>query len=462
MSQTSKLQSFIANPNISLWKLTIPMTIGLFVNSIYILVDTYFLGSKIGTSAISALGYVMPFYFVIMGITFGLAAGTTTMIAQYIGKENKQRAELVAQNSILMAFSFSVFIFIFIYFFGKNLLALQGISSEILILALEYFYVMAYGSIFLIFSIFIRGILIGEGESMLPMWALGTGTIFNIILDPFFIDYMGIKGAAYATIISQILVLLIFLYFIFIKKSTYIKFSFNNLTFNFQIWKEIFHIGIPTSISMLIMSTGLFIMNSILIEDSHVAAYNLANRIENFVTLTLVALSSSQVTILGMFYGAKKIDLIKPMVRYTTIWSIIIASFFSIIIYFFIEDIAPLFLTASTLEEIAMSQKAIETTIQYFNVMIFAYPFIGIAMVSSRAMQAIGIAWPMMVIALFRVIILQCSFTYIFIIIMNKDIYWAWYAIGGACIIAAIIAFIMRTYFYNKLYFKLQYNKEII
>ena len=206
MSQSSKLQSFIENPNISLWKLTIPMTIGLFVNSIYILVDTYFLGSKIGTSAISALGYVMPFYFVIMGITFGLAAGTTTMIAQYIGKENKKRAELVAQNSILMAFCFSIFIFIFIYFFGKNLLALQGISVEILSLALEYFYVMAYGSIFLIFSIFIRGILIGEGESMLPMWALGTGTIFNIILDPFFIDYMGIKGAAYATILSQILV----------------------------------------------------------------------------------------------------------------------------------------------------------------------------------------------------------------------------------------------------------------
>ena len=141
-----------------------------------------------------------------MGITFGLAAGTTTMIAQYIGKENKKRAELVAQNSILMAFCFSIFIFMFIYFFGKNLLVLQGISVEILSLALEYFYVMAYGSIFLIFSIFIRGILIGEGESMLPMWALGTGTIFNIILDPFFIDYMGIKGAAYATILSQILV----------------------------------------------------------------------------------------------------------------------------------------------------------------------------------------------------------------------------------------------------------------
>ena len=452
MSTNSKLQSFIQNPNISLWKLTIPMTIGLFVNSIYILVDTYFLGSKIGTSAISALGYVMPFYFIIMGITFGLAAGTTTMIAQYIGKQDKHRAELVAQNSILMACFFSIFILSFIYLFGKPLLSLQVKGTGILTLALDYFYIMAFGSIFLIFSIFIRGILIGEGESMLPMWALGIGTILNIILDPFFIDYLGIKGAAYATIISQIIVVSIFLYFIFIKQSTYIKFSFKSLKFDFQIWREIFHIGIPTSISMLIMSVGLFLMNSIFIEDSHVAAYNLANKIENFVTLTLVALSSSQVTILGMFYGAKRFDLIKPMVRYTTIWSIAIASVFSIIIFLFIEDIAPLFLTASSTQEIDISKEAIKTTVQYFQVMIFAYPFIGITMVSTRAMQAIGKAWPMMVIALLRVVILQCTMTYVFIIVMNKDINWAWYAIGNACIMSALFAYSMRTYFFNKLY----------
>jgi putative MATE family efflux protein len=452
MSQDSKLQSFINNPNISLWKLTIPMAIGLFVNSIYILVDTYFLGSKIGTSAISALGYVMPFYFIIMGVTFGLSAGTTTMIAQYIGKQDKNRAELVAQNSILMAFCFSILIFTFIYLFGKELLSLQGIGPDILVLALEYFYIMAYGSVFLIFSIFIRGILIGEGESMLPMWGLGFGTILNIILDPFFIDYLGIKGAAYATMISQILVVSIFLYFIFIKKTTYINFSFKNLTFDFKIWKEIFHIGIPTSISMLIMSMGLFIMNSIFIQDSHVAAYNLSHRIENFVTLTLVALSSSQVTILSMFYGAKRFDLIKSMVRYTTMWAILISSFFSIIIYFFIEDIAPLFLTASSLKEIAMSEKAIKTTVDYYKVMIFIYPFIGITMVSTRAMLAIGKAWPTMVITLLRVIVLQCTLTYIFISIMNKDIYWAWYGIGASIMMSALISYSMRLYFFNRLY----------
>ena len=156
MPKESKLSEFIAHPNKSLWKLAIPMTLGLFVNSIYILVDTYFIGAmpEIGTSAISALGYVMPFYFVIMGITFGLASGTTAVIAQYIGKGNKNKANETAHNSLFIATIMSIINFLFIYFLGKEALMLQGLESEseVLNLATQYFYVMAYGSIFMIFG----------------------------------------------------------------------------------------------------------------------------------------------------------------------------------------------------------------------------------------------------------------------------------------------------------------------
>ena len=84
--------------------------------------------------------------------------------------------------------------------------------------------------------------------------------------------------------------------------------------------------------------------------------------------------------------------------------------------------------------------------------MAFAYPFIGLTMVSSRALQAISIAWPMMLITFLRVIILQCSMTYLFIVILDyKDVVWAWYAISISCIIAGIIAYLMRVYFIGQL-----------
>ena len=438
MQPDSKLEAFIANPYKSLWKLTIPMTIGLFVNSIYILVDTYFLGTKIGTSAISALGYIMPFYFIIMGITFGLAAGVTTMVAQYIGKKDKQRAELVAGNSISMASTLSIINFIFIYLFGEYVLSLQGMEQHILDLSLDYFYVMAYGSVFMIFSIFIRGILVGEGESILPMWALGSGTILNIILDPFFIDVLGIKGAAYATIISQIIVVLIFLFFIFIKQKTYIKFSLKNLKFDFTIWKEIFHIGIPTSLSMLIMSCGLFIMNSILINDSHVAAYNLANRIENFVSLTLIALSSSQVTILGMFYGAKKHELIRIVVLYCIKCSLFISVLFGLIFYFFGENIFPIFINNN--KNILLANNVINIGISYFRVFAFAVPFITIGMICSRVIQGLGKSYPMFIITCLRVNVISCSLAYYFIVIKEKPVEYAWISILISCILSSIIS----------------------
>ena len=72
-------------------------------------------------------------------------------------------------------------------------------------------------------------------------------------------------------------------------------------------------------------------------------------------------------------------------------------------------------------------------------------------MVSSRAMQAIGVAWPMMIITFSRVIVLQCSLCYVFIILFEKDVYWAWIAISISCILAGIIAYFMRLYFINKL-----------
>ena len=451
MAAKNKLESFIANPRISLWKLTIPMMLGLFVNSIYILVDTYFVGSMLGddgTAALSALGYVMPFYFIIMGITFGIAGGTTAVIAQYIGANNQDGSSQTAQNSLIIAVLISVINIIFTYCFGNDVIAFQGADSKVLSLALEYFYVMAYGSIFLIFGIFIRGILIGEGESIVPMAALGIGTILNIILDPFFIKKYGISGAAYATMISHIVVIMIFLYFIFIKKITYSNLNFYNFNLNFKIWNKIFKLGIPSSISMLIMSCGLFIMNTILVEDYHVAGYNLANRIENFATLALISLASSQVTIIGMFYGAKQYHLIKPMIRYTTFWAIIIGGFFSILSLSFIDQIAPLFFTSLDSDSI----KAIQSTKKYYIVMAIAYPFIGLTMVSTRALQAISIAWPMILVTFTRVIILQCSLTYLFVVILGyKDVIWAWYAIAISCIFAGIIAYLMRVYFLNQL-----------
>ena len=98
----SKLNEFIKNPKKALWKLALPMMAGMSVQSIYMLVDTAFIGHWVGGDALAALGYIFPIFFIILGITFGLGTGVTTVIAQYIGAKDKNKADNAAVHTIFL------------------------------------------------------------------------------------------------------------------------------------------------------------------------------------------------------------------------------------------------------------------------------------------------------------------------------------------------------------------------
>ena len=89
----NKLDEFIKNPQISLWKLSLPMMLGMSVQAIYMLIDTAFIGKWVGGSALAGLGLIFPPLFIIMGITFGLGSGATTVIAKSIGEKDKSKAD---------------------------------------------------------------------------------------------------------------------------------------------------------------------------------------------------------------------------------------------------------------------------------------------------------------------------------------------------------------------------------
>ena len=183
----SRLEEFIADPIKALWKLSLPMMFGMAVQAIYMLVDTAFIGKWGGGTALAALGYVFPFLFIIMGITFGVGSGATTVIAQFIGAKDKKNADNAAEHTILLGLIMGIIIVAFGLLFGHKFIGVQGADIETVAVALDYFYIMIGGSIFMILSVFFRSILSGEGEMMFPMKVLGAGTVLNIILDPIFI-----------------------------------------------------------------------------------------------------------------------------------------------------------------------------------------------------------------------------------------------------------------------------------
>ena len=437
MNKTSRLDEFISNPKKALFTLSIPMMLGMSVQAIYMLIDTAFIGRWVGGNALAGLGIVFPPMFIIMGITFGLGSGATTVIAQSIGEENKLKADNTAEHIIILGLILSLIFVLIGIFFGNTIISSQSPDAKVFLNASDYFYTMLWGTPFMILSIFFRSILSGEGDNIMPMKVLGLGTLINLILDPFFIYYFAIKGAALATVLSQAIVFSIFIYLMIVKDKTYISLDLKNFKFNHQILSNILKIGIPASLSMLIMSIGLFFYNIILsnteFSSSAIAAYSTCHRIEHLFFIPIISLATSMVTLIGMFYGAKKNHLLNNLIYFSLKVSISISIIYAVFFLAFSENILSLFTN---------DNKIINIGVGYFNVFAFAIPFISIGMTCSRAMQGLGKAYPMFIITCLRVIVISCSLAYYFINILNKPIDFAWISILISCIASSIISFL--------------------
>ena len=437
MNKTSRLDEFISNPKKALFTLSIPMMLGMSVQAIYMLIDTAFIGRWVGGNALAGLGIVFPPMFIIMGITFGLGSGATTVIAQSIGEKNKLKADNTAEHIIILGLILSLIFVLIGIFFGNTIISSQSPDAKVFLNASDYFYTMLWGTPFMILSIFFRSILSGEGDNIMPMKVLGLGTLINLILDPFFIYYFAIKGAALATVLSQAIVFSIFIYLMIVKDKTYISLDLKNFKFNHQILSNILKIGIPASLSMLIMSIGLFFYNIILsnteFSSSAIAAYSTCHRIEHLFFIPIISLATSMVTLIGMFYGAKKNHLLNNLIYFALKVSISISIIYAVFFLAFSENILSLFTN---------DNKIINIGVGYFDVFAFAIPFISIGMTCSRAMQGLGKAYPMFIITCLRVIVISCCLGYYFINILNKPIDYAWIAILISCMISAIISFI--------------------
>jgi putative MATE family efflux protein len=429
----SKLKDFIKSPKSALWKLALPMMAGMSVQSIYMLVDTAFIGHWVGGDALASLGYIFPIFFIILGITFGLGTGVTTVIAQFIGAEDKKSADNSAEHSILLASFLSLFILIGGNIFGAKILALQGATGQALEFANEYYPIMLIGSVFMVFAVFFRSILSGEGDNKMPMMVLGIGTVLNIILDPIFIYYYGIKGAAIATMLSQIIVCLIFIYMMFFKKHSYITFALKDFSFKSSIFSKIFKLGIPASLSMVIISMGAILFNKILDSTDAVAAYQTAGRLEHMFFLPIISIAHALVTLTGMFYGAKRIDLLNEVIYYGLKVGLGFSFVFALLFYF---------LSAPMIGWFTESQEIINIGSNYFHVLIFAFPLITIGMTSSRIMQGMGYASPMLIITLMRVILISGPLAWYFTRVLGKPIEFVWYSMFISAVFSSITAFV--------------------
>ncbi|MCS5625651.1 MAG: MATE family efflux transporter [Candidatus Marinimicrobia bacterium] len=435
-NKTSRLDGFIDNPSKALWTLAFPIMAGMGIHTLYTIVDMIFIG-RLGGDAIAAVAVNMPLFFLVLGLSFGVGSGVTASIARFIGAKDKVNADNTAEHAVALGLIISTILTTLGLIYGEDLLQRLGATESVLPLSWDYLKVSLIGLPFMVFSTFFRSILSGEGDMKLPMAVAGLGTILNIILDPIFIFTLGygVGGAAMASAISQLIVFLIFVYMLFVKEHAYIRFRMRDFSPSIFIIKDIIRVGLPASMSMIIMAFGQLVFNRILVRFSTdaVAAYQVGGRMDMVIFLPIMAIASALTTLVGMFFGAKEIEKIKFIAKYGIIRSMMVTGVLSIILYIF----APLVVKSFTLD---VGIQSIAVT--YLRFICLIYPLIAIGMTVGRILQGLGKGLPMLVITSIRILALSAPLALYFIMVLNKSIEWVWYAMIISTIVSVAISLI--------------------
>lgn len=325
MNSRNNKMELLGNAPISkaLLAMGIPTMLGMMVNAIYNLVDAYFVGG-LGTSQMGAISVVYPLGQVVVGLGLLFGNGSASYLSRLLGNREQEQADRVASTALYSSVAVGAVLIIFSMIFLRPILRLLGATDSIMPYAMTYAGIYVVSCIFNVFNVTMNNIVTSEGAAKTTMFALMAGAVLNIGLDPVFIYTldMGVAGAAIATAISQIVSTLIYLTFIFRKKSIY-SFKMKNCTFTKEIMSEIFKIGIPTLVFQILTSLSISLVNTQAgsYGDSVIAGMGAVTRIVSMGSLIVFGFIKGFQPIAGYSYGAKKFDRLHKAIRTSILWS---------------------------------------------------------------------------------------------------------------------------------------------
>lgn len=405
------VQEFIKDPRKALFKLTLPILGTMFVQVLYNIVDTAFVG-RLGSEAIAAITYSFPVFFFMISLNAGIGIGMGSRISRSLGAGQKFRANNTATHGILLSIFIAILVSSVGTIFIGPLLDLFGATGDVRPMAMEYLSVILFASFFIFSSGIFNQIFNAQGDTKTPMKIVVTALIINIILDPVYIYVLGlgVKGAAYATLSAFGMALIIFT-ITFLKKSQ-VQFIIRGFSLKFETIKEILSVGIPASLTMIIISVYLSFINKFMAHfgTDYVAAFGIVARLESMAVMPMASISLAMVTLTGMFYGAKQFKILDDTVWYSLKISVLMSLVVAVVFF----AVPGLFFRIFTNDA-----GLIQLGVDYMRINVFTFPFMAVTITMSRVMQGLGYGLPGMFVNLTRVLILAVPLSFVFIFIFN-------------------------------------------
>ncbi len=364
-------------------KMAIPTIISMLVTAIYNMADTFFVSKIEDVSAPAAVGVVFSMMALIQAVGFFFGQGSGNFISRAMGKQDKHSAETMASVGFFYSFFIGILIAVFGILFIEPLALFLGSTKTILPYAKEYLSYILLGSPFIISSFVINNQLRFQGNAAYAMVGLVSGGILNIILDPIFIFTlkMGTKGAALATVVSQIFSFLLLI--IGTTRGENIRIKIKNFSFNKKYIVEIIKGGLPSLSRQSITSVASIVLNWVAggYGDFAIAAISIVTRIAMFINSAVIGFGQGFQPFCGFNYGAQNYERVKKGFIFSIKVTTIFLSIMAVLGFIFAPTLIKLFREDTEVVDFGVSMLRFQC---------LTFPTFGIIVMANMIMQNLG------------------------------------------------------------------------
>lgn len=358
----------------ALMHFAIPGVLCILVAELYNMVDTFFVGKYVGAQSIGALSVVFPIQRLIIAFSMCISIGVSNMISRKLGEKNKKAISKYVQSVNALTIILILFITVVVYFYIDKICFFLGARDEIYIHAVEYLKIVIFGSIFLTFTTVFGYINIAFGNVNIMLLSSSVGAIINAIVDYILVRHyhMGVKGAAIATVLSQVCSFIL-AYFFIIKLQKEHNFKMIPKV-NLQVFKTILAIGFSSFIIEFSDALLITVLNHLLLPiggNDAIILVGVVTKVSMFMYIAIVGVSSSMQPLISYNYGAKNFKKVKKIVKTGFSVVVILSSNIWIYMLFRAQDAISIFLKDKRLLSLASS--AFKKVILVFPILSFYY-----------------------------------------------------------------------------------------
>ncbi|MCQ2484170.1 MAG: MATE family efflux transporter [Clostridia bacterium] len=426
--------------------MSLPMIISMLVQAMYNIVDSVFV-AMVSEQALTAVSVAFPAQNLMIAVATGTSVGVNALASRSLGEKNFDKANKIASNGVFLAF-LSYIVFLVFGFFGSGaFIASQTAVSEIVEQGTAYLSIVMCASFGIFFEIMLERLLQATGRTFYTMLTQGIGAVLNIIFDPIFIFVfkMGVRGAAIATVLGQIVAAIIALIFN-VKKNPELQLKVKGFRPDGKIIGAIYQIGVPSILMVAIGSVMTYCMNKILVaytvgRETAVTVFGAFFKLNSFICMPIFGLNNGIIPIIAFNYGAKKKDRLIKAIKISTIY----AGAFSII-----GAATFICIPKTLLGFFSASEKMLEIGIPALRIVGASFIFAGVCISLGAAFQALGKSVFSMIVSLIRQLVVLTPAAFLLarygLKIGNDNLVWFSYPIAEVFSLTVTILFFIYLY----------------